>query len=86
MPFVRHRGASSVLLTHNDLFKSTPVKQVVMNAIVNLSNICRAWYMYLCMDSVMFSFEALGASILWGATISWQLADPFGVHIVDNEM
>ena len=30
------------------------------------------------MDSVKFLLEALGASILWGATILWQFADPFG--------
>ena len=64
MPFVCHRGAYSVLLTHDNLCEPTPVKQVA--AIVILSNICRAWTTYLCMDSVKFLLEAPGASILWG--------------------
>ena len=66
MPFVPHRGAYSVLLTHDDLCKVTPVKQVVVAAIVILSNICCAWTMYLCMDSVKFLLEVPGTSILWG--------------------
>ena len=61
----------------DNLCKSTPAKQVVVAAIVILSNICRAWTMYLCMDSVKFLLEAPGASILWGATILWRDADPF---------
>ena len=50
-----------------------------MAAIVILCNIFRAWTIYLCMDSIKFLLEAPGASILWGATILWQHADPFGI-------
>ena len=57
----------SVLLTHDNLSKSTPVKhEVVVAAIVILIIICCAWTMYLCMDSVKFLLEAPGASIVWG--------------------
>ena len=35
-------GAYSVLLTHDNLCKSTSVKQVVVAAVVILSNLCRA--------------------------------------------
>ena len=48
-----------------DILLPTPVKQVVVAAIVTLSNICRAWTMYLCMDSVKFLLEVPSASILW---------------------
>ena len=51
---MRHRGAYSVLLTHDKLCKPTPIKQVVVTAIVFLSNICRAETMLLCMDSVCY--------------------------------
>ena len=80
MQFVRHGGAKSVRLSHDNLRKPTPVKQVVLVTIVILSNICRAWTtcMYLCMDYVKFLSGAPGVSILWGATILWQLTDPFG--------
>ena len=54
VPFVRHRGAYSVLLTHDNSCKPTPVKQTVLAAIVILNNICHVWTMYLCMDSVKF--------------------------------
>ena len=64
VPFVCHRGAYSVLLTHDNLFKPTPAKQVVVTAIVILNNICRGWTMYLWMDSVKFLWEALDDSIL----------------------
>ena len=66
VPFVRHRVAYSVLLTYDNFCKPTPVKQVVVAAIVSLSNIFRAWTMYLCMNSVKFLLEAPDASILWG--------------------
>ena len=66
MPFVHHRGAYSVLLTHDNLCNPTPVKQVGVTAIVILTNICRASTMHLCMDSIKFLLEAPGASILWG--------------------
>ena len=59
-------GTYSVLLTHDNLCKPTAVKQVVGAAIVILSNVCRDWTMYLCMDSVKFLLEAQGPSILWG--------------------
>ena len=65
MPFVPHGGAYSVLLTHDNSCKPTPVKQVVVAAIVILSNICRASTMYVCMDSAKFLLEAPGTSILW---------------------
>ena len=76
-----YMDAYRVLLTHDDFYaicKPTPVKQVVVAANVILRNICRAWTMYLCMDSVKFLLEAPGASISGSATILWQLADPFG--------
>ena len=38
MPFVRHQGAYDMLLTHDNLCKPTPVKQVFVAAIVILSN------------------------------------------------
>ena len=41
-------------------------KTGVIAAIVILCNRCRAWTMYLWMDSIKFLLEALGASILWG--------------------
>ena len=54
----------SVLLTHDNLSKSTPVKhEVVVAVIVILSNICCAWTMYLCMDSVKFLLETPGPCI-----------------------
>ena len=58
--------AYSVLLTHDNLTKSTPVKhEVFVAVIVILSNICCAWTMYLCMDFIKFLLEAPGASIVW---------------------
>ena len=66
VPFVRDRGTYSVLLTHDNLCKPTQVKQDVVPVILILSNICRAFTMYLCMDSVKFLLEAPDASILWG--------------------
>ena len=66
VPFVRHRGAYSVLPTHNNLCKRTPVKQVVVAAIVILNNIYHARTMYLCMDFVKFLLEEPGTFILWG--------------------
>ena len=68
MQFVRHGGAKSVRLSHDNLRKPTPVKQVVLVTIVIFSNICRAWTtcMYLCMDYVKFVLGAPGVSILWG--------------------
>ena len=44
-----------------------------MSAIVILRNRCRAWTMYLHMESVKF----LLGFFVGGATILWQLADPF---------
>ena len=41
VPFVCHRGAYSVLLTRDNSWKLTPVKQVAVAAIVILSNIYR---------------------------------------------
>ena len=58
--------AYSVLLTHDNLLQAHPIKQVVVPAIVILSNIFRAWTMYVCMNSVEFLLEAPGASTLWG--------------------
>ena len=52
-------------------------KQVVVAATVILSNICRAWTMYLCMDSVKFLLEVPGSSILWGHFYFVTIADPF---------
>ena len=78
MPFVCHRDTYSVLLTYDNFCKPTPVKQVVVAAIVILSNIYHAWTMHLCMDSAKFLLEVPGTSIFQGATILWQLADPFG--------
>ena len=60
------RDAYILLMTHDNFCKHTPVKQVVVAAIVILNNICRAWTIYLCMDSAKFLLEAPGASILWG--------------------
>ena len=64
VPFLRHRGAYSVLLTHDNSCKRTPVKQFVVAVIMILSNIFRAWIMYLCIESAKFLLEALGTSIL----------------------
>ena len=64
--FVHHRGAYIVLLTYDNLYKPKPVEQVVVAAIMILSNVCHTWTMCLCMDSVKFLLEAPGASILWG--------------------
>ena len=62
----RHRGACSVSLTDDNLCKPAPAKRVVETAIVILSNICRAWTMYMCMDSGKYLLRALSASISWG--------------------
>ena len=78
VPLARHGGAYSVLVTHDNLCKGASLKQVVVAAIVILSIICRAWTMYLCIDSGKFLSEALGAFILWGTTILTQLGYPFG--------
>ena len=51
---LRHAGSYSVLLTYGSYHKPTPVKQVVVAAIVILSNICRPWTMYFCVASVKF--------------------------------
>ena len=74
VPFVRHTGAHSVLLTHANLCNPTQVKQVGVTAIVILRNIC------ICPWIISYKklLEAPDASILWGATILWQIADPFG--------
>ena len=61
-------AAYSVLLTHDNLCKPTLVKQVVMAAIVILNSICRAWTMYLRMDSVKFLLEAPDAELFGRAS------------------
>ena len=55
-----------MLMTHDNLCKPTPVKQVVAVTIVILSNICCAWTMYLCTDYVLI---ISGASIFVGALL-----------------
>ena len=57
--FVRHGGAYNVLLTW--LFQQADKCQA---AIVILSNACRAWTLYLWMDSLKFILDVPGASIL----------------------
>ena len=64
--FVRHGGAYSVLLTYAYFNKPANVNEAVFAAIVILSNVCRAWTMYLCMDSLNFVLYAPGASVLMG--------------------
>ena len=69
--FVHHESAYSVLLTYDYFNKPTNVQQVVLATIVILSNACRTWTMYLCMDSLKFVLDAPGVSILLGTTILW---------------
>ena len=73
-----HRGTCRVLQTHDNLHKPTPVKQVVVAAIVILNNICHAWTMYLFMDSLQFLLEASGASCFVGALL---FGDKFQTHL-----
>ena len=88
VPCVHHRGAYSVLLTHDNLCKPTPVTQVVVANIVILSNVCLAWTMYLCMDSVKFLLEVPDASILWGRyyLVTTQVANPFGALLLGRAL
>ena len=75
---VRHGGAYGVLLTYDCLNKPKPVKLVLVATMVILSNRCRFWPMYLCMDSVKFVLEAPGASIVWGRYYILLTSRPFG--------
>ena len=58
------KGALIVLLTYNYFNKPTNVKQVVLAAIVFLSNACHAWTMDLRMNLSTFVLDTPCASIL----------------------
>ena len=62
---VRHEGALCAMralikcyFTYDCLKKPKPAKQVVVAAMVILSNRCRVWTMYLCLDSIKFVFKS----------------------------
>ena len=59
---MRHVGAYSVTYIYFNM--PTKVNQVVLAATVILKNACRAWTMYLCLDSLKFVLNALGPSTL----------------------
>ena len=55
----------ALCVTHIWLFEQAYKRKTgVLAAIVILSNVYRAWTMYLCMDSIKFLSDAPGASIL----------------------
>ena len=61
---VHHGVAYRVSLTYDCVNKPKPVKQVIVAAMVILSNRCCVWTMHLCMNSVKFVLEAPGASVV----------------------
>ena len=71
-------GAYRVLLTYDCVNKPKPVKQVVVATKVILSNRCRVWTMFLCMNSIQFILEASSASIVWGRYYFVTTIRPFG--------